>query len=134
MRANTRLKFYIRPYFKALALFAMPDTFLPDRGRRFGGFERLYGPSGLKCLFDAHVAVAGIGGVGSWCVEALARSGVGAITLIDLDHIAESNINRQLHALTDTLGQAKVQAMADRLAGRTISPRSRRLPTGPSSS
>jgi tRNA A37 threonylcarbamoyladenosine dehydratase len=95
----------------------MPDTFLPDLGRRFGGFERLYGPSGLKRLSDAHVAVAGIGGVGSWCVEALARSGVGAITLIDLDHIAESNVNRQLHALTDTLGQAKVQAMADRVAG-----------------
>jgi tRNA A37 threonylcarbamoyladenosine dehydratase len=95
----------------------MPESFLIDTERRFGGSERLFGPAGLKRLMGAHVAVAGIGGVGSWCVEALARSGVGAVTLIDLDHIAESNINRQLHALTDTLGQAKVQAMADRVAG-----------------
>ena len=64
---------------------------------------------------DAHVLVAGIGGVGSWAVEALARSGVGRLTLIDLDHIAESNINRQIHALDDTVGQAKVEAMRERI-------------------
>ena len=63
------------------------------------------------------MAVAGIGGVGSWCVEALARSGIGALTLIDLDHIAESNINRQLHALTETLGISKIEAMARRVHG-----------------
>ncbi|HBL65119.1 MAG TPA: tRNA threonylcarbamoyladenosine dehydratase, partial [Achromobacter sp.] len=62
-----------------------------------------------------HVAVAGLGGVGSWTVEALARCGVGALTLIDLDHIAESNVNRQLHALTSTLGKSKVDAMAERV-------------------
>jgi tRNA A37 threonylcarbamoyladenosine dehydratase len=88
-----------------------------DARRRFGGVERLYGPEALQRLAAAHVAVAGIGGVGSWCAEALARCGVGALTLIDLDHIAESNINRQLHALTETLGAAKVQAMAQRVHG-----------------
>jgi tRNA A37 threonylcarbamoyladenosine dehydratase len=85
--------------------------------RRFGGLERLYGPAALGRLSGAHVVVAGIGGVGSWCAEALARTGVGGISLIDLDHIAESNINRQLHALSDTLGQAKVMAMAQRVRG-----------------
>ncbi|MGB6103396.1 MAG: tRNA threonylcarbamoyladenosine dehydratase [Pusillimonas sp.] len=88
-----------------------------DLQRRFGGLERLYGPDSLQRLNGAHVAVAGIGGVGSWCAEALARTGVGALSLVDLDHIAESNINRQLHALSDTLGQAKVTAMAQRVHG-----------------
>lgn len=88
-----------------------------DTERRFGGLARLYGNDAPQALRQAHVAVAGLGGVGSWCAEALARCGVGALTLIDLDHIAESNVNRQLHALTDTLGQAKVQAMADRIQG-----------------
>ncbi|MDB5945008.1 MAG: tRNA threonylcarbamoyladenosine dehydratase [Ramlibacter sp.] len=87
-----------------------------DLQRRFGGLERLYGVGGAQAIRQAHVAVAGIGGVGSWAVEALARSGVGALTLIDLDHVAESNINRQVHALASTLGQAKVQAMAERIA------------------
>ncbi|HEU0230385.1 MAG TPA: tRNA threonylcarbamoyladenosine dehydratase [Burkholderiaceae bacterium] len=95
----------------------MPEVCQVDMQRRFGGLERLYGPDALGTLGRAHVAVAGIGGVGSWCAEALARSGVGALTLIDLDHIAESNVNRQLHALTDTLGAAKVQAMARRIHG-----------------
>ena len=95
----------------------MPDIELIDNERRFGGLERLYGPDSLARLSQAHIAVAGIGGVGSWCVEALARSGVGRLTLIDLDHISESNINRQLHALTDTLGQSKVDAMAVRVQG-----------------
>ncbi|MEY4652365.1 MAG: hypothetical protein RI884_946 [Pseudomonadota bacterium] len=87
-----------------------------DLQRRFGGLERLYGVAGAAAIRAAHVAVVGIGGVGSWAVEALARSGVGEITLIDLDHVAESNINRQVHALTATVGQAKVQAMRDRIA------------------
>jgi tRNA threonylcarbamoyladenosine dehydratase len=86
-----------------------------DLQRRFGGLERLYGMAGAAAIRRAHVAVAGIGGVGSWAAEALARSGVGEITLIDLDHVAESNINRQIHALASTLGQAKVQAMRERI-------------------
>ncbi len=88
----------------------------PEDQRRFGGLARLYGVSGAAAIGAAHVAVVGIGGVGSWTAEALARSGVGRLTLIDLDHVAESNINRQVHALSATLGQAKVQAMAERIA------------------
>lgn len=84
--------------------------------RRFGGLERLYGVDGAARIRRAHVAVIGIGGVGSWTAEALARSGVGQLTLVDMDHVAESNVNRQIHALTPTLGQAKVQAMRDRIA------------------
>jgi tRNA A37 threonylcarbamoyladenosine dehydratase len=95
----------------------MPDSIYIDAQRRFGGLERLYGQGSLQRLGLGHVVVAGIGGVGSWCAEALARCGVGEITLIDLDHISESNINRQLHALTGTLGQSKVDAMAERLQG-----------------
>ena len=87
-----------------------------DLQRRFGGLERLYGLEGAGRIRAAHVAVVGVGGVGSWAAEALARSGVGRLTLIDLDHVAESNINRQVHALTETVGQAKVQAMRDRIA------------------
>ncbi len=87
-----------------------------DAGRRFGGLDRLYGVAGAQRIRAAHVAVVGIGGVGSWAAEALARSGVGRLTLVDLDHIAESNINRQIHALDVTLGQAKVQAMRERIA------------------
>ncbi|MFN4148815.1 MAG: ThiF family adenylyltransferase [Rhodocyclaceae bacterium] len=92
-----------------------------DHARRFGGIERLYGNGSLARLAAAHVCVIGIGGVGSWAAEALARSGIGRLTLIDLDHVAESNINRQVHALETTLGQAKVQAMHDRLSA--INPR-----------
>jgi len=87
-----------------------------DLERRFAGLARLYGVVGAARIRGAHVAVVGIGGVGSWAAEALARSGVAALTLIDLDHVAESNINRQVHALTDTVGQAKVDAMAERIA------------------
>ena len=83
--------------------------------RRFGGLARLYGVLGAQRIGAAHVAVIGIGGVGSWAVEALARSGVGHLTLVDLDHVAESNINRQIHAVEATLGQAKVLAMRDRI-------------------
>lgn len=89
-----------------------PD-FDPDR--RFGGLVRLYGALGAQRIHAAHVAVIGVGGVGSWAAEALARSGVGRLTLIDPDHVSESNINRQIHALSNTLGQAKVQAMRERI-------------------
>jgi tRNA A37 threonylcarbamoyladenosine dehydratase len=85
--------------------------------RRFGGIDRLHGTGTLDRYALAHVCVVGIGGVGSWAVEALARCGIGSLTLIDLDHVAESNINRQAHALEATLGQAKVLAMAERIAG-----------------
>ncbi len=91
------------------------DTGEADLRRRFGGLERLYGVAGAAAIARAHVAVVGVGGVGSWAAEALARSGVGEITLVDLDHVAESNINRQIHALTETVGQAKVQAMRERI-------------------
>ena len=95
-------------------------TLLPipaDSARRFSALERLYGVTAAGRIRAAHVVVAGIGGVGSWAAEALARSGVGRLTLIDLDHVAESNINRQVHALESTVGQAKVQAMRERIAG-----------------
>lgn len=88
---------------------------LPDYQRRFGGVERLYGAGALARSAAAHVVVVGIGGVGSWAVEALARSGLGRLTLIDLDHVAESNINRQIHAVGSTLGAAKVVAMRERI-------------------
>lgn len=84
--------------------------------RRFGGLARLYGVDGAARIRAAHVVVVGVGGVGSWTVEALARSGVGHLTLIDLDHVAESNINRQIHALDETVGMAKVEAMRQRIA------------------
>ena len=87
-----------------------------DTDRRFGGIRRLYGAAALERFRRAHVCVIGIGGVGSWAAEALARSAIGRITLIDLDHVAESNINRQLPALTSTLGMAKVRVMAERIA------------------
>lgn len=87
-----------------------------DAQRRFGGLQRLYGLNGAQQIRASHVVVVGIGGVGSWSAEALARSGVGRLTLIDMDHIAPSNINRQIHALTPTIGQAKVLAMQERIA------------------
>ncbi len=86
-----------------------------DASRRFGGVARLYGDDGLARLRDAHVAVIGIGGVGSWVAEALARSAVGRLTLIDLDNVAESNANRQVHALDGNFGKPKVTAMAERI-------------------
>jgi len=88
--------------------------------QRFGGIARLYGEDALPRLQAAHFVVIGIGGVGSWTAEALARSGVGAITLVDLDDVCITNSNRQSHALTDTIGQMKVEVMADRL--RQINP------------
>ncbi len=86
-----------------------------DHARRFGGLARLYGASGAAQIFTSHVVVVGIGGVGSWSAEALARSGVGRITLIDMDHVSESNINRQIHSLGSTLGKSKIEAMRDRM-------------------
>ncbi|HZS81114.1 MAG TPA: ThiF family adenylyltransferase, partial [Herbaspirillum sp.] len=97
----------------------MSDIALNETGidfdRRFGGIARLYGAQGLARLRAAHVCVVGVGGVGSWVVEALARSAIGKITMIDLDNLAESNINRQIHALSATLGQAKVTALHERI-------------------
>ncbi|AWB35715.1 tRNA threonylcarbamoyladenosine dehydratase [Orrella marina] len=87
-----------------------------DPERRFGSLGRAFGADVLDVLARSHVVVAGIGGVGSWAVEALARSAVGRLTLVDMDHVAESNINRQVHALDSTLGQSKVHAMAERVA------------------
>lgn len=86
-----------------------------DLERRFGGVARLYGSAALERFRAAHVCVIGVGGVGSWAVEALARSAIGRITMIDLDHVAESNVNRQLHAMSDTLGMAKVEALGRRI-------------------
>jgi len=88
---------------------------VPDYARRFGGVLRLYGQSALHKFQSAHVCVVGIGGVGSWAVEGLARNAIGKLTIIDLDNIAESNINRQLHALNGQLGKAKVRAMQERI-------------------
>ena len=93
---------------------------MSDFATRFGGIARLYGRSGLEKLRQAHVCVVGIGGVGAWAAEALARSGIGALTLVDLDEVCVTNINRQLHALTGTVGRAKVDVMAERI--RAINP------------
>lgn len=87
-----------------------------DLERRFGGLRRLYGPSGYERLRAIRVAVVGVGGVGSWAVEALARCGVATLILIDLDQVSESNINRQIQALGNTVGKAKVTALAERIA------------------
>lgn len=96
----------------------MPDVpDVPDASdRRFAGLARLYGQAGAQRIRRAHVVVVGIGGVGSWAAEALARSGVARLSLVDMDHIAPSNINRQIHALSVTTGQSKVLAMQARIA------------------
>ena len=93
-------------------MYKVPD----DLARRFGGIDRLYGADGGSRLRAAHVCVVGIGGVGSWAAEALARTGIGRITLIDMDHVAESNVNRQIQATSETLGMAKIHAMQQRIA------------------
>jgi len=100
----------------ALSQHPGPDDESADLDRRFGGLRRLYGEAGYARLRAARVAVVGLGGVGSWSAEALARSGVAEITLIDLDHVAESNINRQVQALGATIGQAKAEALRQRIA------------------
>src|SRR5688572_26502809 len=91
-----------------------------DYEHRFGGIARLYGKVGLERLRSAHVCVVGVGGVGSWTAEALARSGVGAITMIDLDDVCVTNTNRQLHALEGQIGRPKVDVLAERV--RAIQP------------
>jgi len=95
---------------------AVLDDAAADLERRFGGLRRLYGDAGYERLRAARVAVVGVGGVGSWAVEALARCGVARLVLIDLDQVAESNVNRQIQALGATLGMAKVDALAARIA------------------
>ena len=87
-----------------------------DLERRFGGLRRLYGEAGYAAVRGARVAVVGLGGVGSWAAEALARSGVARLVLVDLDHVAESNVNRQAQALGSTLGMAKAEALVRRCA------------------
>lgn len=95
-------------------------TLEPDYLDRFGGVGRLVGHAGLERLRAAHVCVVGVGGVGSWVVEGLARSGVGALTLVDLDDVCVTNVNRQLPALDGNIGRPKVAALADRV--RLINP------------
>jgi tRNA A37 threonylcarbamoyladenosine dehydratase len=87
-----------------------------DLERRFGGLRRLVGAAGYAAVRSARIAVVGLGGVGSWAVEALARSGVARLVLVDFDHVAESNINRQVQALASTLGMAKAEALRRRIA------------------
>ena len=93
----------------------MDNNCFIDAERRFGGLDRLYGAGGFARLREGHVVVAGIGGVGSWCAEALARAGVGALTLIDQDTVSVSNMNRQLCALSSTVDMPKAEVMAARL-------------------
>lgn len=93
---------------------------MSDFEQRFSGIQRLYGAMELERLRRAHVCVVGIGGVGSWAVEALARSGIGQLTLVDLDEVCVSNVNRQLHALDGEVGKTKVEVMAER--SRAINP------------
>jgi len=88
---------------------------LKDYQKRFGGISRLYGDDCAQRLTASHVAIIGVGGVGSWVAESLARTGIGQMTLIDLDEISESNINRQSHALTETLGRSKTAVMKERI-------------------
>ena len=90
---------------------------LNDYPARFGGVARLFGDDGLARLRRAHAAVIGLGGVGSWACEALARSGVGALTLVDMDEVGVTNVNRQLPALTKNLGRPKAEVLAERARG-----------------
>lgn len=98
------------------ALQAIDDASVADLERRFGGLRRLHGDAGYDRLRSARVAVVGLGGVGSWAAEALARSGVAELTLIDLDHVSEGNINRQVQAVGRTVGQSKAWALCERLS------------------
>ena len=99
----------------------MTDLQNDEYDRRFAGVAKIYGESAFSHYEQCHVMVIGIGGVGSWAVEALARTGIGELTLVDMDVLAASNINRQLPALTSTLGQEKIAVMAERC--REINPR-----------
>ncbi|HZW74120.1 MAG TPA: ThiF family adenylyltransferase, partial [Caldimonas sp.] len=100
----------------AIGLSVPRDADDADLERRFGGLRRLYGDAAYLRIRGARVAIVGVGGVGSWTAEALARSGVAALTLVDLDHVSESNVNRQVQALGSTLGMAKVDALKARIA------------------
>jgi len=91
-----------------------PKAMTDDYDFRFGGIRRLYGVRAAARFRQAHVVVVGVGGVGSWAVEALARAGIGKLTLIDLDDVCVSNVNRQLHALDGTIGRPKVDVLAER--------------------
>lgn len=88
---------------------------MDDYQRRFGGIERLYGQQNVATIACLHIVVAGLGGVGSWAAEALVRTGIGKITLIDMDEVCLSNMNRQSHALSETIGQSKIEVLAARL-------------------
>ncbi len=103
----------MNPLFPSSVVASASDI---DFDRRFGGIARLYGKAALQRFCNSHICVVGVGGVGSWIVEALARSAIGRITMIDLDNVAESNVNRQIHALSATLGMAKVSALSERIA------------------
>ena len=91
-----------------------------DNSQRFGGIARLYGEKALQCFQQSHICVIGIGGVGSWAAEALARSGIGQLTLIDMDDVCVTNTNRQIHALQGNVGKLKTEVMAERI--RLINP------------
>jgi tRNA threonylcarbamoyladenosine dehydratase len=95
---------------------SQPPPEASDPRDRFGGIERLFGRGALRHLAASHVCVIGLGGVGSWTVEALARTGVGALTLVDLDDVCVTNINRQIPALDSTIGRAKAAVLAERVA------------------
>lgn len=93
----------------------MNDSLSPEYLQRFGGIARLYGQDALQALHQAHFAVIGLGGVGTWAAEALARSGVGELTLIELDDVCVTNTNRQSHALKSNIGQSKNRVISKRL-------------------
>jgi tRNA A37 threonylcarbamoyladenosine dehydratase len=105
------------------ALSTVREVSVPPRVQRFGGIDRLYGRGAAEKLHTAHVAVVGLGGVGSWTVEALARSGVGSLTLIDMDDVCITNTNRQLPALEEKIGHPKAAVLAERV--RAINPECR---------
>lgn len=90
-------------------------SLIPSYYQRFSGIARLYGEQALTAFSQSHVCVIGIGGVGSWVAESLARSGIGQITLIDMDDVCITNTNRQVHALKQNIGQAKTDVMAQRI-------------------
>ncbi|QJQ98033.1 tRNA cyclic N6-threonylcarbamoyladenosine(37) synthase TcdA [Halomonas sp. PGE1] len=106
--------------FSSPAVVPQESVDTDDHALRFGGIRRLYGTRAVERFRTAHVVVVGVGGVGSWTVEALARSGIGKLTLIDLDDVCVSNVNRQLHALDGTIGRPKVEVLAERC--RAIQP------------
>ena len=103
-------------YFCSLGCYRIMQNSLSDSYlQRFSGIGRLYGQNALSCFAQAHICVVGIGGVGSWAAEALARSGIGAITLIDMDDVCVTNTNRQIHALKESVGQPKCDVMKQRI-------------------